>query len=93
MPHSTGRGGTGNFKVGPDETSTERTHRLSVTAQDADYTGSGRGGAGNITNKEMVQKKLEVQKGLEEQRAVEKAKASATAAAEAIQYPKPTRWQ
>jgi hypothetical protein len=89
--HSTGRGGQGNFKVGPDETSTERSRRLSTLARDEGSTTFGRGGAGNIEAAKIVQKRKDEERVRQEAHVVEKAKAHAKAAAEAIQVPKPTR--
>lgn len=88
--HSTGRGGSGNFKVGPDETSAERDRRLSTAAQPAELS-FGRGGAGNIEAAKALQKKKENEKMKEGALVAEKARAEAKAAAEAIQMPKPTR--
>jgi hypothetical protein len=69
----------------------DRTHRLSVTARDTDYSGSGRGGAGNIAQTKVMQKKLDEKKGEEDAKAIKQARADATAAAEAIQVPKRAR--
>jgi hypothetical protein len=89
--HSTGRGGQGNFKVGPDETSTERTRRLSTLAREDGSTTFGRGGAGNIEAAKILQRRKDEEKAKQEAVVAEKARAHAKAAAEAIQIPKPTR--
>jgi Protein of unknown function (DUF3602) len=93
-PHSTGRGGSGNIKIGPDLTSTEREQRFS-TAPKTSEAAFGRGGAGNIEAARALQRRQEEEKARKEAQAVEKARAHAKAAAEAaagsIQYPKPTR--
>jgi hypothetical protein len=90
--HSTGRGGTGNFKVSPSETSTEREHRLSTTAKKPDSSiGSGRGGAGNIGAAKVLQRKDEEERARKEASVAQKARAEGQAAAESIQVPKPTR--
>jgi len=91
-PRSTGRGGHGNFQVGPDETSTEKTHRLSTSAKDVEAVSFGRGGAGNIESiKALHRKKQDTEKTAEEAKVAEAAKAHAKAAAESIQVPKRTR--
>jgi hypothetical protein len=64
-----------------------------VIAQDTDFSGSGRGGAGNIAHTKIMQKRLGEMKGAEDAKVIEQAKAVAEAAAEAIQVPKPTRTQ
>lgn len=94
QPHSTGRGGSGNIKIGPDSTSTEREQRLS-TAPKASEGAFGRGGAGNIEAARALQRRQEEERARKEAEALEKARTHARAAAEAaagsIQYPKPTR--
>jgi len=89
--HSTGRGGSGNFKQGPDETSTERTRRRSTSAKDLEWASFGRGGAGNIEAAKVQLRKKDDEKAKAEAAIIEKAKAHAKAAAEAIQVPKPAR--
>lgn len=91
MLHSTGRGGSGNFKQGPDETSTERTRRTSTSAKDSEWASFGRGGAGNIEAAKVQLRKKDDEKAKAEAVIIEKAKAHAKAAAEAIQMPKPAR--
>jgi hypothetical protein len=80
--HSTGRGGTGNFKVGPDETSSERDRRLSTSAQPAEIS-FGRGGIGNIEAAKALHRKKEEEKMKENALATENASVEAKAAAEA----------
>jgi hypothetical protein len=87
---STGRGGSGNFKVAPDETSTELAQRLSTSAKQPEGS-FGRGGAGNIEAAKALKKKQEEEQARKDALLAEKARAQAKAAAEAIQYPKPTR--
>jgi Protein of unknown function (DUF3602) len=89
--HSTGRGGTGNFKVGPDETSVEFQHRLSTSAKDGGSSNFGRGGAGNIEAAKVLQRKKEEDVAKQDALVTEKARAHAKAAVEKIQIPKPTR--
>ena len=91
QPHSTGRGGSGNFHAGPDETSTQRARRLSTSAKEDEYYSFGRGGAGNIEAARASQRKMEMEKARKEAEAVEAIKAEARAAAAAIQMPKPAR--
>lgn len=91
MLHSTGRGGSGNFQQGPDETSTERTHRTSTSAKDLEWASFGRGGAGNIEAAKVQQRNKDEEKAKSDAAIIEKAKAHAKAAAEAIQMPKPAR--
>lgn len=87
--YSTGRGGSGNFKVGPDVTSTEQ--RLSTAAKKPEGS-FGRGGAGNIGAVKAIQRRQEVEEeAMKDALGAEKARAYAKAAAESIQYPKPTR--
>lgn len=90
--HSTGRGGSGNFRQGPDETSTERERRLSTRAADFDGLSAGRGGAGNIEAAKFLHRKtLEEERARRDAEAAEQARAQAQAAVDAIQFPKPTR--
>jgi len=89
--HSTGRGGTGNFRQGPDETSTERERRLSTRPSDFESITFGRGGAGNIEAAKILQKKKEEEQAQREAKLAEQARAHARAAVEALQFPKPTR--
>lgn len=90
QPHSTGRGGTGNIKVGPNQTSNERENRLSTTAKRPEVN-FGRGGVGNIEAARALTKKKEDEKAQRNALMVERARAMAMAAAEAIQVPKPIK--
>jgi hypothetical protein len=90
--HSTGRGGTGNFKIGPDATSAERETRFStIPKQPEENRSFGRGGVGNIEAAKALHKKKDDDKTREEAIVAEKARAEAKAAAEAIQIPKPSK--
>jgi hypothetical protein len=89
--HSTGRGGSGNFKQGPDETSEERNRRLSTRPSEFENSSFGRGGAGNIEAGKVIQRKKEEEQAKKDVERAEQARAEARAAVEAIQFPKPTR--
>jgi hypothetical protein len=90
--HSTGRGGSGNFKTGPGETSTERDRRLSTAPKlpDGNYS-FGRGGVGNIEAARALQKKTDDGKTRHDALIPGKAKAETKTPAEATQTPKPSK--
>ena len=90
-PRSVGRGGSGNFQTGPDETSGERDHRLSTAAKNNDSLYFGRGGHGNIEAAKALHREMEEERAKQEALAIEKARANAKAAAKKIQVPKPAR--